>query len=499
MSGGEDVKKMKKCFSVRVLCCLILLFLTAQAVFADTVVTVEKSFHVDYIVFAVLILIVGAVAIYFFFLSRKKEDEVQQIFFYDDVTKLPNGIFAMSYMEEMKESRNGYAYCILQMKNFVELTSLFGTQKGNHTLEQVGKELSTALQESEIACSLQNGTFSLLIKLGEEPILERFAGILSRLEKLSVTDGVTEYSYHCKFFAGIYEITGEEEDVAEIVNMANLALSEASKKLDKKYVLFDKTRHKEVLEKRQLLSRINEAFEKREIQVHFQPQYELSNVSVCGAELLARWDHPELGLIRAVEFISLLEANERVFELDLYMLEEACKQIKKWISSERMPVPLWLNVSKYNLYETDFIGKVIDLAKTYSVPTNLIGFEIHSDILAVANKELEAMVLRYHQEGFLIAVDHFSPNSPMSILYDYPLSRVKVTSEYLIAAKKSVKVRAGMNNLMGFCTQLEIATCAKGISNQIDEKIFKDAMCEVGQGSLYAETFDMKQFEELIF
>lgn len=464
-------------------------------------VSQSNKFHrIIFVVAGTFIITFGLLGFYFFQVYKKKQKEVEHVSYYDSVSGLPNSSFAVKYINSLPEKGKGYAYFMLYVKNFEDLNSLFGNETGKHMVEVISKHLSEETEEDEIACYLQNSTFSLLLKIEDEKaILERFNDIIEKIEKINVGDGKSEYTYHCKFQCGIYEITGEEVSTDDIINMANLALIEAKKDTSHKYVFFDHTMHQDLMKKRKLMEQIEEAFEKKEIQAFFQPQYELHNINVCGAEVVARWAHPEMGLIRTIDLMSLFEVSGKTMDLDLYILEEACKQVKKWVESERMPVPLWVNISQNNLYEADFVDKVFMLTQQYNVPTSLIGLEIRADILSVGGDEIKDIIKRFSDRRFLISVDHFATTSSMSILFEYPLSRLKLTDEFLQKARDSVKVKTGLSNLMLFCKGLEISSCVKGVETKEDEQLLKDVKCDVVQGVYYNEPFDMQEFENLIF
>ncbi len=464
---------------------------------------IAQSNKIRMIIFAVGIFLMGTLivlGIYIRWLCVKKQKEIEHAAWYDSIVNLPNNVFLVQHMKGLPEGGKGYAYILLHIQNFEELVGLFGGETGNHTLKMVAEGLSEQLQDKEIACYIQNNTFSLLLGMqDQEQILNRILQLMDDLGKMRVGDGTVEYTFYCKLRCGIYEITGEETSVEEVINMAGMALIDAKNAVDKRYVFFHQKMSDELKKKRMLMERLDQAFQEREIKAYFQPQYELKDISVNGAEVVARWEHPDLGLIRVVDFISLLEVSGKLLDLDLYILEEACKQVKKWVDSERMPVPLWVNISRNNLYEKDFVEKVFMLTQQYNVPTSLIGLEMRADILSLGGDEITEIIERFHERGFLISVDHFAPESSMAILYQYSLHRVKIVDEYLQGAMNSEKIKAGLKNLIAFCNGLQISSCAKGIKKQEEEQLLKDVDCEVVQGPYYAEPFDMEKFENLIF
>ncbi|MEA5083903.1 MAG: GGDEF domain-containing protein [Lachnospiraceae bacterium] len=449
---------------------------------------------------AVMLCVCLMTAVYFFIQYRKKQKEVQQIFYYDVVSQLPNKAYMSEYISNLSGKAKGYAYIMITIDDFEKLNSLFGQETREFMYQCMAESLSEEIEESEILCSISDSTYGLLLKSENRgAVIERFVNILRKIEETSVRDETSKYSYHCKFYGGIYEITGDEKDFDEIFNMCSLALAKTNHQGNMKYQFFDDTMQSELKQKKQLMADIEDAFEKKEIKPYFQPQYDVGEKTVCGAEMLARWEHPTFGLIRATEFIPLLEVNGKVLDLDLYIFEEACKQIKKWVQSERMPVPIWINVFQQNLYETKFIDKVFELSKSYGVPQNLLGFEIRANLLAMENMEILETIQNYHERGFLVCVDRFEPSSPMSILYNYPLDRVKITSEYLELAKRSARVKKGLQNLISFSRELNISACGKGVQTKADEELLEEVECEAVQGDFYGDACDMKSFEEMIF
>ena len=439
-------------------------------------------------------------AVYFFFQYIKNKNEVQQVFYYDVTSQLPNKAYMFEYINGLTDKAKGYSYIMIAIDDFEKINSLFGQATRELMYQNVAEKLSEELGEGELLCSISNSTYGLLINSEKrETIVERFVNMLSKIEETRVRDEGLKYSYHCKYYGGIYEITGEEADFDEIFKMCDLALTKANRKGNLRYQFFDDTMKSEIIQKKQLMLDIEEALEKKEIKPYFQVQHDIGEKTVCGAEMFVRWEHPTAGLIRAKDFVSLLELSGKILDLDLYIFEEACKQINKWVESERMPVPIWINVFQRDLYETKFMEKVFELAQRHSVPRMLLGFEIRASLLAEENIEILEIIQNYREHGFLVCADRFEPSSPMSILYNYSLDRMKITSEYLEVAKRSARVKMGLKNLIEFSKELNISTCAKGVQTQADEELLTELKCEAVQGDFYGEACDMNKFEEMIF
>lgn len=158
-----------------------------------------------------------------------------------------------------------------------------------------------------------------------------------------------------------------------------------------------------------------------------------------GLESLVRWNHPERGLIAPGVFIPLLENNGLVTKLDLYVWEEVCRNVKKWIDSGRKPVPISVNVSRIDIYTLNVTRVFQELISRYCLDPRLIEIEITESAYVEEYKVITAVVEELRSAGFTVLMDDFgSGYSSLNMLKDVNVDVLKIDMKFLDMDHESV-------------------------------------------------------------
>ena len=121
---------------------------------------------------------------------------------------------------------------------------------------------------------------------------------------------------------------------------------------------------------------MNQALRDGDFRLFLQPKILLSSQRPAGAEALVRWIKPDGSMIYPDQFIPLFEANGFCVQLDMYMVEAVCRQLKSWIDKGMEPVPVSVNQSKRAFYEKDYLLRLTEIVEKYQIPAELITLEI---------------------------------------------------------------------------------------------------------------------------
>ena len=162
---------------------------------------------------------------------------------------------------------------------------------------------------------------------------------------------------------------------------------------------------------------------KGQFEVWFQPQYNHESGALIGAEALVRWRHPVRGLIPPIEFIPIFERNGFIYEMDKYVWRQVCILLRRWLDEEREPVPVSVNISRYDLLRGDLLEVLNDLIERYCIPIELLRIEITETAFSEAGGRIIAVVKQLIERGFTVEIDDFgSGYSSLNTLKDVPAS-----------------------------------------------------------------------------
>lgn len=394
-----------------------------------------------------------------------------------------------------EENETGHYLFRFDVDRFKLINELFGSAEGNKVLQYIGSILQKEAAGDETFGRLGNDVFCMCVTRSREDtiaLVEKIANVLR------------SYPLAFRFFlpTGIIFIpSGCKDPVDVLCDRAALAQNKIKGKYLYRYAFYEPAMGLELNREHELIANMEKALEEQQFLAYFQPQYDMRDGRIIGAEALARWQHPTLGMISPAEFIPLFERNGFIIELDEYIWTQVCRTIRKWLDMGLEIVPISVNVSRVHLYDTDFCKKIIALCDTYRVPRKYFELEITESAYTERPQELFPIMDLLHQSGFVFAMDDFgSGYSSLNILKDIPVNIVKFDLRFLEEARNGVQAgRSILKNIVQLTKDLHLSVLAEGVETETQMEFLKEIGCHFAQGFYYARPMPLKDFETLLY
>ncbi len=426
---------------------------------------------------------------------RKSTKKLLHIAYWDSLTGAENILkFDHDFLELTKTQRN-YSTVALNIHNFKCINDLFGKSHGDQVLIYVKKVIDEKLKEGEFFCRSSADTFFIVMfDVDESTIYDRINSIITHIRNASVLHG--SYSYELSLYSGAV-IRGDREK-------ALIALQSIKHSHQKNIAFYNEELHKEVRKRNSIESYMHLALKNNEFKLFLQPKYSLKDDAIIGAEALVRWQNPNGSYRYPNEFIPLFESNGFCLKLDMYMIEKACKLIRKWIDEGKEPLPISVNQSKLQFSDRNYPNNLEEIINKYNIPASLITLEIlegvASNDLELLNHQIEAL----HEKGFKVSMDDFgSGYSSLNMIYQLKIDELKLDRGFLRKSQSDDEKRREivLEQIIKFANNLGIATVAEGIETEDDKIKMKSLGCDYGQGYFYekpiiAEEFSSKYISE---
>ena len=198
------------------------------------------------------------------------------------------------------------------------------------------------------------------------------------------------------------------------------------------------------------------------------------------------------------QFIPLFERNGFCVELDLYMVEQACRHLRAWMDRGLSPVPISVNQSKLLFFQADYVSRLTQLLETYQISPTLIILEILEGLALENVEELNAKISQLQAIGFRVSLDDFgSGYSSLNTVGKLQIDEIKLDRAFLLdAADRKGRVRLIMEETVRMAQRLGISTVAEGVETPEDEQLVRSIGCDVGQGYLYSRPLAAGDFDE---
>lgn len=416
---------------------------------------------------------------------------IQYIGFTDSLTGLPNSGGFLTYMDgvlaqgKLKEYNAFY----FNLSRFSLVNKKFGSRETDKIIVRYCNVLKAFLEEGERLGRLGGDNFVALIRKEKT---EEFLSMLSGVE-VSGRLGEGMVPVVISAIAGVVEIDETILASGQAIDGCSMAMNVA-KHVDKKpYLFVTPELRKKSFRQKQIVSGFMEALHKGELCVYYQPQVHTQSLCITGAEALARWKQ-EGKIISPAEFIPIIEQTGLICALDFYILEQVCKDIKKWISLGITPIKVSVNFSRKHLSNPNLAKDIMDVLTKYQMESKYIEIELTETV-----DEAEAGLLIHFMEDMKrhqvsMAIDDFGTGySSLNMLRSFPADVLKVDKSFIDNLEEKDKIV--LSSIIHMADQLHMEVVAEGVEMMEQMEYLRENKCHIVQGFLFDRPMPEEQFE----
>lgn len=434
--------------------------------------------------------------------QAKKRYTLERMAYVDGVTKSYNFKGFMKRMKTAfeKDPTAKYAFLQITLERFDYFTETFGHAEANKALYFMSTVLSEAMQRDEAYCRYNTQNFILLMKYqSDEELKERILYLKNRIGSTEENARIND-KFTFNLIVGVYCLSHLDMNIDDMIKNAGIAMENARSNKRSPFEFFRETAQGSKAESNEFEARMYDALHEKEFLVYLQPKFSLKDGTQTGAEALVRWMHPEKGLVFPGRFIPLFEKNGFIVELDMYILEELCRRLKLWIKLGYRPMPVSLNVSMHNFFNSDFVDRVNDIVNRYGVPASLLMIEISESDIAGSIELAKEIIERLKSEGYLVSMDNFGKTATsMNTLYQMQLDEVKIDRRFLLDMIDSERGQSVIDAVVGTAQKFNIPIVADGVENKSQAQLLRDIGCDMMQGFVFSEPLPEQEYEEYAY
>lgn len=436
--------------------------------------------------------------------DKKNNQQVMQLAFQDPLTGGLNrtGFIIKAQNAIHASPPNTYVIILMDVQKFKLINDQFGTAKGDQVLRHIYAVMKSDLRKDEYICRAMGDQFELLLRYDQkEAVKERLNQIAEKMNGRILDQN---RKYVLSFSAGAYPIDDPQLDTTLMRDRASLALKRAKASADTKRcccVFYRETDHLTLMQEKDMENRMNDALENQEFIVYLQPKYSVQEAGVVGAEALVRWEDPEKGQVLPERFIPYFEKNKFIIKLDLYVFEQVCRLLRKWIDSGVTPQPISVNMSSVHLDTPDFLEQYEEIRKRYQVPASLLEIELTETLIFEKPNTLFHVIDEIHGYGYRCSLDDFgSGYSSLNVLKDINVDTLKLDRAFFSSRKMdNERERIVIRSVINMAKRLRMATVAEGVETSAQEAFLRETNCDMVQGFAFSKPLPPEAFETLVF
>ncbi|WP_296600343.1 bifunctional diguanylate cyclase/phosphodiesterase [Phenylobacterium sp.] len=414
----------------------------------------------------------------------------------DSLTGLVNrGAFTSGLCERLEAARDGasVALFVIDLDRFKHLNDSLGHHAGDLLLAELGRRLRDDAAPDELIARLGGDEFALVSSAADVARrAERLLNVLGQQQQIygrTVAPGGS---------VGVAVFPQDAQDAADLQRFADMALYRAKSGGGRRWSRFDAELREESERRRTLEDELRRAIPAGEIEPWFQPIIDSMTGRMVGVEVLARWRHPEKGLLAPAAFVPMAEELGLIRAIDEAVFEAACARTAPWVA-EGLIESVSCNVSPRDLMDPGFSRKLIGRLGRTALPATALTVEITETFLlqdlALSRRHIERLAAR----GVNVALDDFGTGySNLRALMHLPIQTVKLDRSLIDDVGRDARVSKLVASLLHAARALGVRIVAEGVEDEGQALFLRSAGCERMQGYFFARPMPADQMEALL-
>jgi diguanylate cyclase (GGDEF)-like protein len=435
---------------------------------------------------------IGRVGISF----NRMMDKIKTLTHYDPLTSLLNQFVLEKDVEALIQNdiTQEFNLIMIAIDKFSLINDTYGYVEGDYILKEVGKRICSSVAEDSKVYRYKGDEFVILIndQLSKNEVE---VAALNTFTLLKESYQNKDKSIDINISMGIFtwnDSSKKEDPIKAVTQAKNYAKYLGSNQIQ----YFDQQIYHNIIKMQELQSDIVGGLKKGEFFLVYQPMFYLSNESIAEIEALIRWKHPVRGLLYPDQFIDLAEQSGTIINIDYWVLEMACKQLRYWKDKNKKLVRLSVNVSAKTFETNKFITDLVDMINFYGIEPTYLQLEITERMVIRNVEDSINKLIELRRMGIHIAIDDFGIGySSLSYIVRLPIDSIKIDKSFVQNISTSNEAKSIVATIINLCKTLQLNVIGEGVESTLELNYLKNNACDIGQGYYFSKPISMEEIE----
>jgi diguanylate cyclase (GGDEF)-like protein len=428
---------------------------------------------------------------------RKIETKIAHMAHHDDLTSLPNRLlFRQRFQEALPKLPEGEMIAIhcLDLDRFKAVNDTLGHPIGDALLRAVTERLINCVRDNDTVARLGGDEFAI-IQTGIKN--ERDAGVLAEriVKALSAPFMLDAHQVVIGCSVGIALVPRDGRDPDDLFKKADLALYRAKTDGRANYRYFEPEMDEAMQARRRLELDLRAALANGELELHYQPLFNVERNEITALEALVRWSHPERGLLAPAEFMPLAEEIGLIVPIGEWVVRRACRDALRWPDAIRVAV----NLSPLQFKAQKVVPVVTAALADTGLPANRLELEITETAFLLDGANTLETLKKVKALGVRVSMDDFGTGySSLSYLRSFSFDKIKIDRSFISDLGRNDECVAIVRAITGLGESLGMETIAEGVETREQLEKLRAEGCTTVQGYLISEPRPAADIDELL-
>ncbi|WP_456380140.1 EAL domain-containing protein [Thiolapillus sp.] len=454
-------------------------------------------------------LLLTAIAILFHFLIKRKTAELsdkaarlEHLANHDPLTSLPNRKLFFDRLQQSlhRAEREDTVLAVLyiDLDQFKQINDSFGHAIGDEVLKEIAARLESAIRDEDTIARLGGDEFAVIMESLKEA--ENTLHCVQRLNSV-FKEPVAVHDLHFVLSAsiGISLFPQDGTDAHTLLRNADTAMFKAKEAGRGTFQFYVEDMTRNAVQRARLETDLRQALEGDGLEVHYQPQIGLKDGRIVGFEALARWRHPELGILLPNQFIPLAEDSGLILPLGEWVLRTACRQISQWHSEGIGIGTVAVNISAHQLTDYALLDVVKKVLRETGCHPEWLELELTESSIMTQTQQAVSVMNQLRELGVQLAIDDFGTGySSLAYLRLLPIAKLKIDRSFIKHVAENVDDVAIVRAVTALGKTLNLKVVAEGVETREQETLLRTEGCDEAQGYYYSRALLAAEAKEFL-
>jgi len=421
---------------------------------------------------------------------------------HDALTGLPNRMLFNDRLNQaiVQSHRDGHntAVLFLDLDNFKQVNDTLGHAIGDELLCGVAERIRQALRERDTVARFGGDEYVVLLHdvLGQTDLDSVAIKILHAVALPFEIQGNLLYA-NASMGVTVFPKDGDTPEA--LLRNADTAMYVAKEQGRNTYRYFTPDMDSGLLEKLELGNQLRQALQNHEFELHYQPKVSLGTGEVTGLEALVRWNHPQKGRVPPGRFIPVAEECGLISEIGLWVLNEACRQIRQWLDDGLQPGRVAINLSAAQCRTNEVIGRVREALAIHGLQEGMLEVEVTESMVMQDTESAIRMLWELRKMGVHVAMDDFGTGySSLSYLKRFPIDCLKIDKSFVDDIEVDPNDCEIVVAIIAMAHGLGLNVVAEGVETETQLEFLRQNGCDEMQGYLFSKPLPANELAALI-
>jgi predicted signal transduction protein with EAL and GGDEF domain len=451
---------------------------------------------------------------------KERQEKIAFLAYYDSLTNLPSRpLFLELLNREIKNAKRtgrSVAVFFFDLYKFKQINDMYGHSAGDQLLIDVGIRLKKYLRQGDIIGRVDEDRASG--QLDKQNYLARIGGdeftfIIPDISDKKITTAIAkrilnlfkepfhiaDREVYVSTSIGIALYPEDGHDVETLLKNSDTAMYNAKRVGENIFRYYSSSMNEKARERIKLENKLRDAIQNKELQLYYQPQYNVVNNDIVGAEALIRLEDKEMGFIPPATLLELAEETGVIIDIGYWALQSACRRGKIWNESGFDNLFVGVNLSVKQFFDLNLVSKIKSVIESTKFDPNYLELEITETALMHDTDRALRIISKLKDIGIKISLDDFGTGySSLSHLKLFPIDKLKIDQLFISNADLQGRDGIIISSILELCDKLSIEAVAEGVETKESLNFLGKNKCPLAQGYYFSPPLTVEKFEAMI-